>query len=307
MREEKIVIGEKYPLDGMLTLPEVGEKFPAVVLVHGSGSSDMDSKIYAVTPFKDIAEGLAKLGVATIRYDKRTFTHGRQVLKDYKKNITVNEETIEDAIFAKELLQKDVRINPNQIYVAGLSLGGLLAPRMTAEGDFAGTIILAGSPRRIEEAIMDQQNEFLANSKGLIKWLGSKQIAKMHEKFKNIDNMTDEEAMNTKFVGGTTYYYKKEMASKPARNYLENSDKPVLVMHGERDVQVSLKKDFEAYKEILVNHPDATFKLYPGLGHVFTKTENTQVSKALKDFKRPGQTVEPVVIKDIAEWVIARG
>ena len=128
MKEVKVAIGNTYPLEGLLTLPEGEGPFPAVVLVHGSGSSDMDSKIYAVTPFKDIAKGLANLGVATIRYNKRTWTHGRQVLKDYPKNFTVNEETIEDAIFAKELLEKDARINPSQIYVAGLSLGGMLAP-----------------------------------------------------------------------------------------------------------------------------------------------------------------------------------
>ena len=307
MREENITIGTKYPLKGKLTLPEGSGPFPAVVLVHGSGSSDMDSKVHAVTPFKDIAEGLAVHGVAAIRFDKRTWTHGRQVIKDYKKNFSVNEESIEDAIFAKDLLSKDERINPSQIYIAGLSLGGMLAPRITAEGDFAGTIILAGSPRKIEDVLMGQQNDFLATAKGLIKWLANKQISKLQENFKNIDKMTDEEAMNKNFAGGATYYYMKEMGSKPARLYLENSEKPVLVMHGEMDVQVSLKHDFEAYKEILKNHPDATLKLYPGLGHAFTKTENAQVAKAMKDFKRPGQIVDSKVIKDIAEWVAQRG
>ena len=304
MIQEKIVIGEKYPLDGLLTIPNTGTApYPAVVFVHGSGSSNMDSKVYAVTPFKDIAEGLAAHGVASIRFDKRTWTHAKQVLKDYKKNFTVNEEAIEDAIFAKDLLLKDARIHPNQIYVAGLSLGGMLAPRITAEGDFAGTIILAGSPRRMEDVLMQQQNDFLATANGFLKWLVGKQVNKLQTSFENIDKMSDEEAMNKKFAGGTTYYYIKEMGSKPAQMYLQSSEKPVLVMHGEMDVQVSLKHDFEAYKEILANHPNATFKLYPGLGHAFTKTENTKVSKAIKDFKRSGQTVDPIVISDIAEWV----
>ena len=70
MIEEKIVVGEgtKYPLKGILTLPEgVKASVPAVVFVHGSGSSNMDEKVGKLTPFKDLAEGLAKSGIASIR------------------------------------------------------------------------------------------------------------------------------------------------------------------------------------------------------------------------------------------------
>ena len=45
MLQEKIVIGAnpKYPLKGILTLPEVASgPVPAVVFVHGSGSSNME-------------------------------------------------------------------------------------------------------------------------------------------------------------------------------------------------------------------------------------------------------------------------
>ena len=106
MITEKIIVGEntKYPLNGLLTLPDDANKpVPAVVFVHGSGSSNMDEKVGKVTPFKDLAEGLAKLGIASIRYDKRTFAHGFKLMKE--KNVTVKMETIEDAIFATEILK----------------------------------------------------------------------------------------------------------------------------------------------------------------------------------------------------------
>ena len=44
MIEEKIVIGEntKYPLNGLLTLPDnITTLVPAVVFVHGSGASKL--------------------------------------------------------------------------------------------------------------------------------------------------------------------------------------------------------------------------------------------------------------------------
>ena len=78
MIKEAVIIGEhtKYPLNGLLTLPEsITEPVPAVVFVHGSGSSNMDENVGKLTPFKDLADGLAKHGIASIRYDKRSFSY----------------------------------------------------------------------------------------------------------------------------------------------------------------------------------------------------------------------------------------
>ena len=118
MINENIIIGEntKYPLKGMLTLPANAERLvPAVVFVHGSGSSNMDEKVGKLTPFKDLAEGLAKCGIASIRYDKRSFAHGFKMLRDKNMVITVKEETIDDAILAAEILRKDSRIDSEKI------------------------------------------------------------------------------------------------------------------------------------------------------------------------------------------------
>ena len=111
MKTEAIIVGKggKYPLKGILTLPEdLSKPVPAVVFVHGSGSSNMDEKVGKCTPFKDLAEGLTEFGIASVRYDKRSYAHGLKMLRE--KNITVKEETIEDAILATELLKEDFRI-----------------------------------------------------------------------------------------------------------------------------------------------------------------------------------------------------
>jgi hypothetical protein len=55
MADEKVVIGvdTKYPLNGILTIPnETNGLFPAVILVHGSGPSNMDEKSGNNYPFK---------------------------------------------------------------------------------------------------------------------------------------------------------------------------------------------------------------------------------------------------------------
>ncbi|MBE6610963.1 MAG: alpha/beta fold hydrolase, partial [Ruminococcaceae bacterium] len=135
MTAEKIIVGEGglYPLNGILTLPDdLTAPVPAVVFVHGSGSSNMDEKIFKLTPFKDLAEGLAAHGIASVRYDKRSFAHAVKMLRDKSRPLTVREETIEDAILAAELLKSDSRIDPSRVFIIGHSMGGMLAPRIDA-------------------------------------------------------------------------------------------------------------------------------------------------------------------------------
>ena len=128
----------------MLVLPDKREKpVPAVVFVHGSGSSNMDEKVMKLTPFKDLAEGLASHGIASIRYDKRSFAHGMKLLRDKNIVLTVKEETIEDAVLAADLLRKDSRIDSDNIFIVGHSMGAMLAPRIDAEGgNFKGLIMI---------------------------------------------------------------------------------------------------------------------------------------------------------------------
>ena len=329
--EEKIIIGEggEWPLNGLLTLPgsngesvtgsgyesiDGGEAeqqreskakpYPAVVLVHGSGASDMNSKVFKVEPFKDLAEGLAKHGVASIRYDKRTFVHGKKMVKTLGGDLTIWDETIEDAILAANMLRNDPRIDSNRIFIAGLSMGGMLAPRIDAEGgNFAGLIIMAGTPRRLEVVIKDQTEDFINNSRGLIKWIAKKQTKKLLAKCEALYEMSDEEAKKMNFINRhNKMYYLKDLGKKQVREYLEVCIKPVLVMQGDGDFHVSVEHDFEEYKRILQNHKDATFKLYEGLNHVFMPTVYGDINKAKKEYSKP-QNVPDYVIEDIANWI----
>ncbi len=305
MTDERIVIGANmnYPLNGIVSIPDqTGDLLPAVVLVHGSGPSNMDEKIGNITPFKDLAEGLSSRGIAVIRYDKRTFIYGKQMRTD--KGLTVREETIEDAILAAEFLRKDPRIDSNKVFILGHSMGGMLAPRIDAEGgDFAGIIIMAGSPRKLEEIMIDQSNDVLESLNRFLKVIARKQIAKLRSKFSNIYNLTDEEAKSTVVLGKHLMaYYFKEMGEHPAINDLQNLHKPVLIMQGEMDVQITVDRDFNVYKAILSDKPNVTFKLYQNLNHVFMPSVYGKILKAKKEYQ-VAQHVEPQVISDITDWI----
>ena len=307
MIEEKIIVGEgtQYPLRGCLTLPsDITEPVPAVVFVHGSGSSNMDEKVGKLTPFRDLAHGLAAHGIASLRYDKRTFAHAIKLLRDKSLTVTVKEETIEDAILATALLRKDSRIDPHKVFIIGHSMGAMLAPRIEAEGgNYRGLILLAGTPRRLEEVLIEQNHKALAEMKGLLRRLVEKQIKKLNGTFDGLYEMSDEEAKAKKMGGGVTLYYFKEMGEPPVEFYLRSLTKPILVMQGEADFQVSADTDFRLYKEILADHPDASCILYENLNHAFVPSVYGSISKAKQEYSIE-QHIGENVIADIARWIL---
>ncbi len=309
MIRENIIVGEgtKYPLKGMLTLPKATEGLvPAVVFVHGSGSSNMDEKVYKLTPFKDLAEGLARHGIASIRYDKRSFAHGLKMLRDKSQPVTVKTESIDDAILATELLRKDPRVDSEKIFIIGHSMGGMLAPRIDAEGgDYRGLIMMAGTPRRLELIMEEQLEASFAEMGKFIRFFAEKSARKIIKKFDGMYEMTDEEAMKLKIAGGTTVYYFKEMGEPPVAHYLQKAQKPMLIMQGAKDCQVKVDKDFNAYKEILADRDDVTFKLYESLNHAFVPSIYNSILKVKQEFSVERHIGEDV-IADIANWIKER-
>lgn len=307
MEIEKIIIGEntKYPLNGLLTLPEnITEPVPAVVFVHGSGSSNMDEKVGQLTPFKDLAEGLANKGIASIRYDKRSFAHGLKMVRDKSTIITVKEETIDDAILATELLKKDSRIDSHNIFIIGHSMGGMLAPRIDSEGGkYKGLIIMAGTPRKLEDVMLEQNEAVLSSTKGLVNWIVRKQVAKLSGLFSGLYELSDEEAKKKKVIGGTTLYYFKEMGEHSVADYLATTKKTMLIVQGEKDFQVSVEKDFNEYKRLLNDKTNVEFRLYENLNHAFVNYLYSDILKAKQEYNTERHIGEEV-ISDIADWIM---
>ena len=306
MTEEKIIIGEgtKFPLNGKIVLPDnLSEPVPAVVFVHGSGSSNMDEKVMKLTPFKDLAEGLAEHGIASLRYDKRSFAHGRKMLK--KGNLTVKEEVIEDAVFASEMLKNDQRIDSGKIFIIGHSMGAMLAPRIDAEGgNFCGMILMAGTLDTLEGVLFRQLSEMKKGKSKIMSWVASAQEKKFKKSFEGLYELSDEEAKKRNYAGGVTLYYFKEMGEHRAADYLEKTEKPVLVMQGSRDLQVNAEKDFCEYRRSFGSRDNFSFRLYDGLNHCFVPAIYDDISCATKEFSRERHIGENV-ISDIAGWIFS--
>jgi dienelactone hydrolase len=307
MIDEKIIIGKdsSFPLNGILSVPDDSKgPWPAAILVQGSGSTNMDEQIMKNRPFRDLADGLSSKGIAVIRYDKRSYIYGRKLVKD--TSFTVFDETIEDVIKASEMLKADSRIDSEKVFIIGHSMGGMLAPQIDEMGGgFAGYVIMAGTPRKLEVVLFEQIDEMLKTAKGLSRAILKGQIKKLSKKFSGLYELSDEEAKTIKMMGGTTAYYFKNMGENDVPSYLARTNKPMLIMQGAKDAQVNVERDFDVYKELLAGRDNVKFKLYPELNHLFMKSAYGTIDMLKKEYRIPGH-VEEEVISEIADWIASR-
>jgi uncharacterized protein len=280
-------------LSGTLTLPNTAGKVPAVVLIHGSGPNDRDETIGPNKPFRDIAEGLASRGVATLRYDKRTKVHPEQ----FAGPSTVREETMDDAIAAVALLAKRNEIDAGRIVIVGHSLGGMLAPRIALDGGgIAGVVIMAGATRPLPMITLEQV-EYIATLDGPADEATQKRIeAIKREAARAMAAQASD--VGTKMFGVPAPYWADLNAYDPAAAAAKLSV-PLLILQGGRDYQVTAD-DLQRFKTALTGHRNAAISEFPRLNHLFMAGEG----KSRPDEYRKAGHVDAEVVETLAGFVV---
>ena len=293
-KEVVLKINDTQQLGGTLTLPSGKENVPVVILVQGSGASDRDETIVPNTPFKDIAWQLAQRGIASYRYDKRSFVYG----SDFQTNTTytVKEETIEDAVNAVTLMSKQERIDQSKIYVLGHSLGGYLMPRIAQQSDCAGYILAAGPVTSLTDLILEQV-DYLSNLDGTVS-IEEKQAMTFYEmevdKIKNLDGLAED----TPVLGSYKAYW-EDLANYQPLEVAKLSNQKFLVLQGEEDYQVPMR-EFNQWKEAFGTNPNWTFKSYSGLTHLFMPGS---LANGSADYLVPSE-VDSRMSDDIAAFIL---
>lgn len=252
-RSEDVSLGsEPYVLKGTITLPAGKGPFPAAVLVHGSGPHDRDESIGGNKPFKDLAEGLASRGVAVLRYDKRTFEYGRQL----SNTISIDDEVIIDAVAAVNLLKSRPEVDLRRVFVIGHSLGALLAPEIAVRSaPVAGAVLMAPPGRAPWDAILAQMRYLVTPPETLA------EVEKAVELLK-----TGKLGAGT-LLGAPASYW-KDWASRDGIAMTRRLGRPILIMRGDRDYQVT-EEDVAAWKKGLSAVSNVELMTVPGANHLF--------------------------------------
>lgn len=304
--EESVQVGaEPSVLSGTLTLPAgAAAPLPALVLVQGSGPSDRDESVGALKPFRDLAWGMAKRGYAVLRYDKRTFAHEDQFTGEALADLTVMQETIEDAVYASQLLRADARIDKSRVYLVGHSLGGMLGPRICAQPDagFAGMALLAGSPRTLADIVIEQNEDALARMVEEQRAKARPLVDALKEAATALGGMTEQQARATTFAGANAYYF-WEMQQYDAAELLRQSALPALIVQGGRDFQVKPAFGIDAWRVALTGYDRASYLDYPELGHMFTIYSGPDANAGTLAEYGQEQHIPDQVMDDIAAWL----
>lgn len=293
--EEAIEVGE-YELAGVLTIPKNVENPKIAVLIQGSGSTGMDCVIGQAgnAVFRDIAHGLAERGVAVIRFDKRYYSYP-ELASD---GLTIFNESIDDVNSAIKMASEDGRFG--EIYIIGHSQGGMIAPYISESNEnVAGFIALAGTPRHLEDVILDQNVDALkaANYSEEDIETALKSVKEDISKIKNLKG--DEEGM-TLITIDSGYWYSLNQTT--GEDIASSFDCRALIMQGDKDFQVNSEKDFGLWKELLADKENVEFKLYEGLNHLFMPSDGTM---NITEYDKAAN-VDDSVIADMADWILQR-
>ena len=293
--ERPLMVGTgESALPATLALPKGDGRFPAVVLVHGSGAHDRDETIGPNKPFLDIARGLAAQGIAVLRYEKRT----RARPQDFAGGVPgVDEETTFDAVHAVDALRKAEGIDPKRVFVLGHSLGGMMAPRIAAmSGHVAGLVLLAAPARPLLDIVIEQNRRLAVLDDGKTSDAERDAINALVQQVRTVrDTATDAAA---KGPMGLSAGYWRSADGVDAVAEAQRVNLPMLVLQGARDIQV-VDADWQRWKSAFHDDPAVAFKLFDRLNHLGIAGDG---DGSLAEYQQPGH-VDATLIDEVAAWI----
>ena len=283
-------------LPGTLTLPrDASGKIPVALIVAGSGPVDRNgnsggimraqnnSNLYAI-----LAWELAELGIATVRYDKRTIGEN---LKKVDLHATSIDEFVEDVTAGARALAADSRFS--RVVLLGHSEGAELVLQAVNRGaPAAGIIMVAGTGRPIRTVLREQLSKQLPAPE-IVRWdsafsryLRGEEPGDVHQALRPMFF-----PQHRKFM---VSWVKYDPASEIARVKV-----PVLIVHGGRDLHVS-KDDALALKAA---QPAARLVFIPAANHVFRATVSDDRMVQLPLYRDPTIPIVPELAPTIAGWI----
>lgn len=296
--ETPIKLGQgEWAVDAMLAMPAGKGPHPAIVLVPGSGPGSMDLKVGGSTIFRDIAWGLAERGIATIRFNKRPTQHAA-AFKALGRRPTLDEEYIDDASSAAAYLRTAAGVDPKRVYVFGNSMGATLAATIANRNNLPGAFIMAGSPRRIGDVLIEQASYGLSIAKD------EKERARAEEVIANgkrINAITPDSDPKEVIHGSPVEVWRTLAAIQPIEQVRKLSARGgrVFVAHGDRDYLIT-ELDWQAWQPV-ANLPGVTMRRFPKLNHIMQEGEGKMTFEEYR-WTRP---VSIKFIQAMADWIKA--
>jgi pimeloyl-ACP methyl ester carboxylesterase len=241
-------------LSGTLLRPTL-DRPPAVLLIAGSGPTDRDGRSRSVgAPYlKNLAEGLAARGIASLRYDKRGVGRSASVAPA-EKDLRFD-HYVADA--EQWLAWLRGRGDQDSVAVAGHSEGALIATHVSLRTP-AGPLILLAPPGRTFGAVLRDQLRATAMPPALL----DEALVTLSALERGESAPSVNPALFALFRPSVQPYLRSMIAIDPARE-LSAVRNRVLIVSGGRDLQITsddiaalvrARPDAAQYHRAIMNH-----------------------------------------------------
>lgn len=284
-------------LKGTFVAPAV-KSAPVVLIIPGSGPTDRDGNnplgVKAAT-YRLLAEGLAARGVATLRIDKRGMFASAAATPDANA-VTIADYASDVRSWVKVLRQ---HTSASCVWLLGHSEGGLVAMASAKEqADVCGLVLVAAGGRPLGEILRTQLRANPANAPLLAQALPAIDAL---EQGRRVDASSMHPALQGLFNPAVQGFLISAFSYDPQR-LLAPYSRPVLVLHGQRDLQVQ-----EADARLLkAANPKASLVLLPNVNHVLKTVTSDDLGANRAAYADPSLPLAPSVVETIAEFLIGK-
>ena len=286
--------GPAGPLKGTLLMPASKPK-ATIVIIPGSGPTDRDGNNpmgVSGGTYRLLAEGLAADGIATVRIDKRGMFASAAAIPN------ANDVTIADYAADAHRWAKAARAATGApcVWLLGHSEGGLVAMAAAQDpADICGLVLIAAPGRKLADVIREQLRANPANAPILDQALSALDSL---EAGRRVDTGAMNPALLPLFGPQVQGFLISLFSYDPAR-LVGAVAKPVLIVQGERDLQVSVA---DAHR-LAAADPKARLVLVPTANHVLKAVASDDRSANLATYGNPDLPLAPGIVDAIAAFV----
>jgi pimeloyl-ACP methyl ester carboxylesterase len=288
--------GPAGPLKGTMLSP-VGRHGPVMLIVPGSGPTDRDGNnplgVKAAT-YRLLAEGLVARGVTTVRADKRGMFGSAAATSD--ANAVSVPDYVTDVHAWITAIRR--RTGASCIWLLGHSEGGLVA-MVAAKGqqEVCGLVLVSVAGRPIGEVLRDQLKANPANAPLLAQALPAIDAL---EAGKHVDTTNMAPSLLRLFTPQVQGFLISVFSYDPAQ-LLRGYIKPVLIVQGQRDIQVH-----ESDARILQQaDPQAMLALLPDVNHVLKSVTSDDMKANIATYTEASLPLAPGVVDTIGGFLTA--
>jgi len=315
------------------TRPKGDGKYPAVIIITGSGTQDRDGTIFGHKLYWVLADYLTRNGIAVLRVDDRGA--GKSTLGNNIKTVTSADFSY-DVEASLNYLETRNDVDKKHLGLIGHSEGGIIAPMVAARRKDVNFIVLWDGPVIGGAETNTEQNAHALRMQGFDNAAVDAFVNLHRKELALFASSPDKETLNAK-VTAVFEAWKKEQPQSvlsalmvkdnnilgqdilktydglydlPWMRYFITYDPAkdlskvkcsVLAVNGSKDMQVDAKSDLARINEILTKNGNKHFEVkeLPGLNHLLQTATTGDVS----EYDKISETMSPDAMKIFSDWI----